>query len=314
MNTVSIKCLVFDLFSKESPLEYFLPYKCSQDHAELTFSCIRSAGGTNNNPNALQLKWILRKLLFRNSVSAGKNSNCSNKTIEDDDGDVFHFGIFSADITECGRNNRSYEHEEEVANGYEDDDESLINAVNNLERNSLADFHSNILYFISGSLVKKFINKYPCEFCENLLLNDSPISDHTYHGLALSQYISFTAMKSRGKLLFVSAFEMEIVTLTEKIYKSSVIPGRMKKAHLKQDIMLAVQKKIITSGKLRDLNHPTINSNFMGTHELKIVKCICSMFLNLRIHFDCKNDTLTFLGKKSTLRTKLHNTILFSNV
>ena len=37
-------------------LKYLLTYKFSQDHIELLFSCIRSCGGFNNNPNALQLK------------------------------------------------------------------------------------------------------------------------------------------------------------------------------------------------------------------------------------------------------------------
>ena len=36
------------------PFKYLLTYKYSQDHLELLFSCIRSCGGWNNNPNCLQ--------------------------------------------------------------------------------------------------------------------------------------------------------------------------------------------------------------------------------------------------------------------
>ncbi|KAF0719484.1 THAP domain-containing protein 9, partial [Aphis craccivora] len=35
----------------QSPLKYILTYKMSQDHLELFFGCIRSRGGSNNNPN-----------------------------------------------------------------------------------------------------------------------------------------------------------------------------------------------------------------------------------------------------------------------
>jgi hypothetical protein len=59
-----------------NPFKYILTYKFSQDHIELLFSCIRSKGGWNNNPNSLQLKYALRKMLFRNAVKASKNSNC----------------------------------------------------------------------------------------------------------------------------------------------------------------------------------------------------------------------------------------------
>ena len=59
-----------------NPFKYILTNQFSQDHIELLFSCIRSKGGWNNNPNSLQLKYALRKMLFRNAVKASKNSNC----------------------------------------------------------------------------------------------------------------------------------------------------------------------------------------------------------------------------------------------
>ena len=50
-----------------------------RDHFELLFSCIQSRGGWNNNPNTLQLKYVLRKImLLRNSIAASKNANCTD--------------------------------------------------------------------------------------------------------------------------------------------------------------------------------------------------------------------------------------------
>ena len=54
-----------EMFSAiNQPFKYLLTYKFSQDHIELLFSCIRAKGGWNNNPNCLQLKYAIRKMLL----------------------------------------------------------------------------------------------------------------------------------------------------------------------------------------------------------------------------------------------------------
>ena len=63
-----------------NPFKYLLTYKFSQDHIELLFSCIRSRGGWNNNPNCLQMKYALRNMLMRNAITASKNANCVDFT------------------------------------------------------------------------------------------------------------------------------------------------------------------------------------------------------------------------------------------
>jgi hypothetical protein len=68
------------LSSTNNPFKYVLTYKYSQDHVELFFSCIRAQGGWNNNPNTLQLKYSLWKMLLRNAVTASKNANCTEFT------------------------------------------------------------------------------------------------------------------------------------------------------------------------------------------------------------------------------------------
>lgn len=46
------------------------------------FSCLRASGGHNDNPSALQVKYALRKLLFRNSVTLTVNANCFDAHFE----------------------------------------------------------------------------------------------------------------------------------------------------------------------------------------------------------------------------------------
>lgn len=77
MNTVSFENLAIDLLTAMCPLKYLLTYKDSQDHIEIFLSCVQCCGGLNNNSNALQLSWSIRKKLFSNSVSCNNNAKCT---------------------------------------------------------------------------------------------------------------------------------------------------------------------------------------------------------------------------------------------
>ena len=71
----SIKGIFEDLVEQpQAPLKYLLAYKFSQDHLELFFSAIRSAGGFNNNPTAQQFTAAYKRLLMRSSIQAGKGN------------------------------------------------------------------------------------------------------------------------------------------------------------------------------------------------------------------------------------------------
>ena len=56
-------------------MKYLLTYKLSQDHLELFFGTMRSAGDFNNNPTAQQFTAAYKRLLLRSSIQGGKG-NC----------------------------------------------------------------------------------------------------------------------------------------------------------------------------------------------------------------------------------------------
>ena len=62
----------------EAPLKYILTYKFSQDHLELFFGAIRSAGGFNKNPTTQQFTAAYKRLLLRSSIQVG-NGNYQTK-------------------------------------------------------------------------------------------------------------------------------------------------------------------------------------------------------------------------------------------
>ena len=52
----------------ESLLKYLLMYKFSQDHIELFFGAMRSAGGCNDNPTVRQFVAYYKRLLLHSSI------------------------------------------------------------------------------------------------------------------------------------------------------------------------------------------------------------------------------------------------------
>ena len=75
----STKQLFHELVGKENaPLEYLLTYKLSQDHLELFFAAVRSAGGFNNNPTTEQFTAAYKRLLTRSHIEGGKG-NCKQR-------------------------------------------------------------------------------------------------------------------------------------------------------------------------------------------------------------------------------------------
>lgn len=75
-----IICLInlLELYEQiQIDINYLLSYKLSQDHVEVFFSAMRSRGGFNNNPNAIQFRFAYKCLLVRHQVDGSMYGNCS---------------------------------------------------------------------------------------------------------------------------------------------------------------------------------------------------------------------------------------------
>lgn len=307
INTVSYELLALYLLQREErPFQYFLPYKTSQDHVELTFSCIRGRSGHNDNPHALQLKWILRKMLFRNSIAASKNANCRDE-------EQCSVGIFS-----LNKNHENIQEpllkEDTITSQFAEEIQKLIL----LDDIQLTDLQNNVLYFITGSLAKKFLKKFPCNFCHECILIEvkSVDTDHMYSSMSnftVSDFTSLTAIKNRGGLLFVSKVIFDIICYSEKVYSNSIGKVCLTKKNLKTDMLRNIRKYFISSGVLKKLNHPVVNTADADQHELLILTFFASQYLTLRLYTQCKKETLAYLGSKSTMRQHFHHLTLFSN-
>lgn len=81
--TRSIQGIFNDWVERESsPLKYLLTYKLSQDHLELFFCAVRSAGGFNNNPTTKQFTAAYKRVLLCSTIQVG-NGNCVSRNPTD---------------------------------------------------------------------------------------------------------------------------------------------------------------------------------------------------------------------------------------
>lgn len=183
-----------------------MTYKCSQDHIELFFSCIRSRGGWNNNP-ALQFKWALRKLLFRNNVQPSVNANCIGDTSE----------ILS--VFEYRTSRRSIVHNTNNSTDEENSDvQKIMSLVDDITVSSLQE---NIIYYIGGFIIRKMLKKLTCEHCHNILLT-SQESNNKQRLVDINQYGAFTSFINRGALLFPSYGVHKVLKYNERVFKAEV--------------------------------------------------------------------------------------------
>lgn len=301
IDTISFTNLALDLL-QNGVVKYFLTYKTSQDHLEMFFSCLRAAGGHNDNPSALQVRYALRKLLFRNSVTPSINANCTSDDYETTP--VLEFrnaerSIIDSPISTPVQNDNE-EHEIEC----------LLQLV---EATSLTEYKNNVLYYIAGYIVNKLLEKMSCRYCISALLSNKLINKEHDYAVDINKHSSFTSFIDRGGLKHVSKFVFDVICYTEKVF-TSMVSNSMLNTTKSKISMLVVQHFYSKLDELIDPPHPVNSITCEDRHDVALVKCLINKYLNLRLTTYGKHKTLKIIGARATLRQKLHKTILFSNI
>lgn len=296
INIISFEKLTLEFLNDlEHPHKYFLTYKCSQDHLELFFCCIRSRGGWNNNPNVLQFKWALRKLLFRNSVVPSVNGNCSVYN-EPCTAPIFEFAMQEQPLP---------------TNSSGQDD--AINMMRSIDHVEFSYYKNNILYYISGFILKKVIKLLDCCYCIDILLESNNCIEHNY-AMELNHFSNFTNFVSRGKLYFPSTAVFKIIQHAEKVFQIAKLNSAINKQNFISCAIIEMKSHFIP--KMQELFVPAhpITSTCDPLHEVQLVTYLTKKYLELRIQTHSKQQTLEILGRRATIRQKLNKTVLFYNV
>lgn len=288
-----------------NPFKYILTYKYSQDHLELLFSCVRSKGGWNNNPNCVQLKYALRQMMMKNAITASKNANCvdfeTNTIIP-----IFHMKKHKAPLSEGM---------DETTQGQDDEEAEENLMFEHLDQNIHSDFISNILFYIGGFIVKKLTTKLTCEKCKKCLVGSILQSDHDYCGASTYDEVSsasaFTLFVNNGGLKIPSKSVFRTIERCEHIFKQSVIEkGISTVKRLKNKMIVKVCHHLLLEAS------ESVFEDHKGEndHQLNLIKWTADKYFTLRLftygkHF---SETVGQNGMPSS-RHQLNKLILFNN-
>eukprot|EP00795_Rhopilema_esculentum_P009936 gene9936-18544_t len=308
----SIIAIAEDLLTRESnQLKYLLTYKFSQDHIELLFSCIRSRGGFNNNPNALQFKTALRQILLRNSIMASNKANviCFE--------DQAHGSIFSLKASKRRTPISDILEQPSSEEDAEDNDGILLLLFDGIEFTS---FLENILYYISGFIVRKIANKIDCEQCAEALAFPTSSMDHPYVNLPFS-FAMLVVRKNRGGLVQASYGAFKVVEHCEKAFKLNVLEGGNKaitsKPHLVRKMIVQVLAVCDWGNIFPNIKDHRfeVDTAFEDDHVTQLVKRISTKYLTVRLQTYAKRYTRQVINKNiPSIRHKMSKLVLFKNI
>ncbi|KAL4084262.1 hypothetical protein QTP88_028087 [Uroleucon formosanum] len=189
------------LMKKE--LNFLLTYKTSQDHLEMFFSAIRSRGGFNNNPTALQFESSFKRLLVHTEIMTSSRANCMVM-------DMTNILWVSSSNSKPVENSNIYL--DMLCAEIEDDDLNF----NTNQFNVLQQVVEDIVEYIAEFIVRKLSRKLICDKCTEVLTRTNAESG------------SLINIKSRGGLINPSVDVIYLCKVAERIFNSykSLIPTK----------------------------------------------------------------------------------------
>lgn len=278
-----IICLrnIFPLFDclKSLGITYLLTYKLSQDFLETFFSAIRSRGGFNNNPNALQLKSAYKHLLIRHELKEFDNGNCLSDSLE-----ILHVSSNSK-MFKCPIAN------EEIENS---DEETLIfehDYINTFWQ--LTPYIDNIVQYIAGYICNKLYKIITCDFCKNQLLGDKmPL---------------LSELKNRGPYLKPSDDVYKICKMSETTIRQNT--NELRKNKIKQFLTITIYRRLLSPFSSDAMQNHILSQDVLDNHRTQLCKHIISLYINVRLFHEAKNMSI----KNNFIRQKYTKLILFSH-
>lgn len=302
---VAIKSLfsIAKLIFNQNPLyKYILTYKCSQDHIEILFARFRQRFGANNNPNVLQFKVALKQILLKNAIKCKTNGNCNSF-----DDDVFGALLeFKWNKKKDNTGELNFETIDEI------DQETLNrNILLNCTNSSMSEAKQNILYYITGYVVRKISKHIDCVSCiQSLLLSQTSI-DHNYPIPQL--YTKLTSLKNLGGLFLSSESSFKVIIEAEKYYL--YLTNNLTKINVpnlqKKIIFYVINKFALDFNIFNSLNCENVGL-LDRPHKIFLITHLVKRFLSVRLQSYGKQFSSDVLNTVSQ-RQKLTKTILFYN-
>ena len=296
------------LMRNNDPYRFLLTYKFSQDHIELLFSCVRARGGFNNNPNTVQFKTALRQILMRNSIMASNKANVLSFEAESN-GSIFYLRASKrrtpvAELLKPISEDETIESEEELHH--------LFGSIN------VTSLQENILYYISGFIIRKIIHKIDCQQCSESSVIPVSSTDHFY---ATMPYAMLVSRKNRGGLIQASYGALKVVEQCEKSFKMNVINSSRNQITSESNLLRKMLIQVVSVCDWQQ-HFPCMGDHgfevepgFQDDHLTQLVKKVSIRYLTMRLQTYGKRYTRQIVNSNTpSVRHQMNKLILFKNI
>ena len=295
----SVKKLSESLLTrKNNPYSYFRTYRASQDHIELLFNCIRGKLGSNDNPDVVQFKTAMKKILLHASICnmPSKYGNCA--LLENDESPaIFSLKWAKNRAPTCDKSN--------------DDDDEADELLSVLLTSSLnSENKENILGYVGGSIVRTLTENIDCQRCCEAMLSKK--SD-------AHKFLALTALKDNGGLVYISEDVLKVLNMTERVFKQFVCgndPHDLKinsTKNLAGKLLNKTLYELADSSVFNNLRQHDIEFHCADTdfHSTQIIKSVAKKYLRIRMARYGQDYTKvvlqkTKLGKRRQLNKLVH--------
>lgn len=291
-----------DLF-QTSYYKFILTYNFSQDFLELFFGSIRMRFGCNNNPNILEFKYAMRRLLTKNYIQAGQNGNCTN----------FNENIGS--IYSLARKNKteSVQNYDSELNKMELDDEtenklveSGVKTLMEIGNTTNKDLIENILWYIAGFLVRKIVTKVHCDTCIDALVEKvQPTSSQD------KDFMKLVTFKNRGGLVIPKNSVYKVVKKTEHLI--SILTDNFTNFSNINFRSVIIKNKIdFAQEKIFDETCNCSTHLLDVPHKIQLIEIVTEKYLNTRLYTQCIKQTLNLMKGQEGKR-QFHSKLVLLN-
>lgn len=141
-----------------------MTYKLSQDHLELTFACVRGKNGFNNNPDVIQFKSAMKRLIMHNSIAPSRHATCA---VMERTFDLYLFSL------KWSRHRTPVQDISAIELQHQPFLQYLLSQLNEVNTNP---FQQVVLYHISGSVVRDVMHDIECTLCAQALTTTGVVS------------------------------------------------------------------------------------------------------------------------------------------
>lgn len=102
-------------------------------------------------------------MMYRNSVSSSKTANCQD--LEDTNNHSLRY------LQENVENDSAVSFKKFSIYPMKEQIHTVVSSFSELKDHQFSHYEKNILYYIASNAGKKFLQKFPCHFCEGIILN-----------------------------------------------------------------------------------------------------------------------------------------------